>query len=49
MAAPIGTALAGPLVADVGARATILVSALATIVLALITAAFLASSNAHRP
>jgi Major Facilitator Superfamily len=40
VAAPIGTALAGPLVAAVGARGTLLVSALATIALALITAAW---------
>jgi DHA3 family macrolide efflux protein-like MFS transporter len=43
VAAPIGTALAGPLVAAAGARGTLLVSALATIVLALITAALLAA------
>jgi hypothetical protein len=42
LAAPVGTALGGPLVADLGARGTLLASALATIILALITAAVLA-------
>ena len=41
LAAPIGTALGGPLVAALGARGTLLVSALATIALGLITAAVL--------
>lgn len=38
LAAPVGTALGGPLVAALGARGTLLASALATITLALITA-----------
>jgi hypothetical protein len=42
LAAPVGTALGGPLVAALGARGTLLASALATITLALITAAVLA-------
>ena len=42
LAAPIGTALSAPLVASLGARRTLLVSALATITLGLITAALLA-------
>ena len=45
LAAPLGTALGGPLVAALGARGTLVVSALATVALALITAAILA---AHR-
>jgi hypothetical protein len=42
LAAPLGTALGGPIVAALGARGTLLASALATVVLALITAAILA-------
>jgi MFS family permease len=42
LAAPIGTALGGPLVAALGARGTLLLSALATIALGLITATVLA-------
>ena len=41
LAAPIGTALGGPLVTALGARGTLLASALATIALGLITAAAL--------
>ena len=42
IAAPVGTALGGPIVAALGARGTLLASALATVALALITAAILA-------
>jgi MFS transporter, DHA3 family, macrolide efflux protein len=42
IAAPLGTALGGPLVAALGARGTLLASALATVALALVTAAILA-------
>jgi MFS family permease len=42
LAAPIGTALGGPLVAALGARGTLLLSALATIALGLITVTVLA-------
>jgi hypothetical protein len=45
LAAPVGTALGGPLVAALGARGTLLASALATITLALITAAVLAGTR----
>jgi MFS transporter, DHA3 family, macrolide efflux protein len=41
VASPVGTALGGPLVAALGARGTLLASALATIALALVTAAIL--------
>lgn len=47
LAAPIGTALGGPLVAALGARGTLLASALATIALALITTAILARARAR--
>lgn len=43
LASPIGTALGGPIVAALGARGTLLTSALATIALGLITAAVLAA------
>lgn len=43
LAAPIGTALGGPLVAALGASGTLLASALATIALGLITVAVLAT------
>jgi hypothetical protein len=43
LAAPIGIALGGPLVAALGARGTLLASALATIALGLITVAVLAT------
>jgi DHA3 family macrolide efflux protein-like MFS transporter len=43
IAAPLGTALGGPLVAALGARGTLLVSALGTVALGLITAAILAT------
>ena len=42
LAAPLGTALGGPLVAALGARGTLLASALATIALGLMTVAVLA-------
>jgi MFS transporter, DHA3 family, macrolide efflux protein len=43
IAAPLGTALGGPLVAALGARGTLLASALATVALGLVTAAILAA------
>ena len=43
LAAPLGTALGGPLVAALGARGTLLASGLATVALALVTAAILAA------
>jgi MFS transporter, DHA3 family, macrolide efflux protein len=43
LAAPLGTALGGPIVAALGARGTLLASASATVALGLITAAILAS------
>ena len=42
LASPLGTALSGPLVAALGARGTLLASALATITLGLLTVAVLA-------
>ena len=45
LASPLGTALGGPIVAALGARGTLLVSALATIVLGLATAAVLARAR----
>ena len=45
LAAPLGTALGGPLVAALGARGTLLASALATIALGLATAAALARAR----
>jgi MFS transporter, DHA3 family, macrolide efflux protein len=45
LAAPLGTALGGPIVAALGARGTLLASALATVVLGLVTAAILAASR----
>ncbi|MFY9931369.1 MAG: MFS transporter, partial [Streptosporangiaceae bacterium] len=48
VASPLGTALGGPLVAALGARGTLLASALATIALGLITTAVLVHSR-HRP
>jgi hypothetical protein len=47
LAAPIGIALGAPLVAALGARGTLLVSALATIALGLVTVAVLLTH--HRP
>jgi MFS transporter, DHA3 family, macrolide efflux protein len=41
MASPLGTALGGPLVAGVGARGTLLISALGTVALGLVTTAVL--------
>ena len=49
LAAPLGTALGGPLVAALGARGTLLASALGTIVLGLITAAVLAVARRGAP
>jgi MFS transporter len=46
LAAPIGTAFGGPLVAALGARGTLLASALATITLGLITTAVLTRARA---
>jgi MFS transporter len=43
IAAPLGTALGGPLVAALGARGTLLASALGTVALGLITSAILAA------
>jgi hypothetical protein len=43
LASPLGTALGGPIVAALGARGTLLASAMTTIALALITAAILAA------
>ncbi len=45
LAAPLGTALGGPLVAALGARGTLLASALGTVVLGLITASILAARH----
>jgi predicted MFS family arabinose efflux permease len=45
LAAPLGTALGGPIVAALGARGTLLVSALATIALGLVTVAVLARAR----
>jgi DHA3 family macrolide efflux protein-like MFS transporter len=45
LAAPLGTALGGPIVAALGARGTLLASALATIALGLATAAALARAR----
>jgi hypothetical protein len=47
LAGPIGTALGGPLVAALGARGTLLASALATIALGLITTAVLTRTRAR--
>ena len=48
LAAPIGTAFGGPLVAALGARGTLLASALATIALGLITTTVLIRARARR-
>jgi hypothetical protein len=48
IAAPIGTALGGPIVAALGARGTLLASALATVALALISAAILTARRRRR-
>ena len=48
LAAPLGTALGGPLVAALGARGTLLASALGTVLLGLITAAIL-EARRRRP
>ncbi len=47
LATPLGTALGGPIVAALGARGTLLTSALATIALGLATAAVLARARAR--
>jgi Major Facilitator Superfamily len=47
LAAPLGTALGGPIVAALGARGTLLASGLATIALGLATAAVLAQARAQ--
>ncbi len=47
LATPLGTALGGPIVAALGARGTLLTSALATIALGLITMAVLARARAR--
>jgi MFS transporter, DHA3 family, macrolide efflux protein len=49
LAAPLGTALAGPIVAALGARGTLLASALATIALGLLTVAVLARARGKTP
>jgi MFS transporter, DHA3 family, macrolide efflux protein len=49
LAAPLGTALGGPLVAALGARGTLLASALGTIVLGLITVVVLAAARRRAP
>jgi len=49
LAAPVGTALGGPIVAALGARGTLLTSGLATVALGLATAAVLARARARRP
>ena len=49
LAAPIGIALGGPLVAALGARGTLLVSALATIALGLVTVAVLLTHRRPHP
>jgi MFS family permease len=49
LAAPLGTALGGPIVAALGARGTLLASALATIALGLLTVAVLARARKRTP
>ena len=48
LASPLGTALGGPIVAGLGARGTLLTSAVATIVLGLITTAVLLTRRAKK-
>ncbi|MGH3189870.1 MAG: MFS transporter, partial [Streptosporangiaceae bacterium] len=48
LASPLGTALGGPIVAGLGARGTLLTSAIATIVLGLITTAVLLTRRAKK-
>jgi hypothetical protein len=48
LASPLGTALGGPVVAALGARGTLLTSALATITLGVITIAVLARARARK-
>ena len=47
LASPLGTAVGGPLVAGLGARGTLLISALGTVVLGLITVAVLVAARAR--
>jgi MFS transporter, DHA3 family, macrolide efflux protein len=49
LASPLGTALGGPLVAAMGARGTLLFSALGTVVLGLLTAAVLVAARRRHP
>ena len=49
LASPLGTALGGPVVAALGARGTLLTSALATIALGAVTVAVLAARRRERP
>lgn len=48
LASPLGTALGGPIVAGLGARGTLLTSAVATIVLGLVTTAVLLTRRAKK-
>jgi predicted MFS family arabinose efflux permease len=48
LASPLGTALGGPIVAALGARGTLLASAVTTIALGLITTAVLARARARK-
>jgi MFS transporter, DHA3 family, macrolide efflux protein len=48
LASPLGTALGGPIVAVLGARGTLLASAVATITLGLVTTAVLARARARK-
>jgi hypothetical protein len=48
LSSPLGTALGGPIVAGLGARGTLLASAVATIVLGLITTAVLLMRRARK-
>jgi predicted MFS family arabinose efflux permease len=47
IAAPLGTVLGGPMVTALGARATLLASGLATVAVALVAAAVLATRRAR--
>jgi predicted MFS family arabinose efflux permease len=48
LASPLGTALGGPIVAALGARGTLLTSAIATITLGVVTIAVLARARARK-
>jgi Major Facilitator Superfamily len=48
LASPLGTAFGGPLVAGLGARGTLLLSALSTVVLGVVTAAVLVAARRRR-